>query len=251
MSRYLTPSKIGFVAIILLYVEDLVPVNSSIPVLSLIVSSLLPLQSSLSSVTCDPKGGHSTTIEIFHKSLCVHASSIPGRTLWDIFLEKLWAIDSIDSLYALFFSLAGRVWSSRERRPKDSSPIVSSADARVVLSRRSPIGIFLRRTQLEFNRLQLRDAVKLWRALIIFKEPTMAMWCKRNPSVRVTSSNLNLITADLDPNTPLTKLIYQGNEISEVGKLEHSMSDIEGLLESQVDQVQSEIPCDETSSSPT
>ena len=240
MSRYLTPSKIGYVALILLYLDDFVTADSSVPVLSFITSSFLPPRPPLSTMSYDPTGDFAATIETFYKTLWVHSSSVPGRNLWDLFLDKLWSIHSFDTLHGFFCSVTSRIWSSRDQRLKDRNPIFLNGDARVILSRRSPIGILLRRTQLEFNRLQLRDVVKLWRAFTKFKEPTITLWRKRNPSVRTIDFDINSTAIDLNTDVCLTNFPWKGQSCSTIRETETSMSDIECLLEVQIDRMQSE-----------
>ena len=239
MSRYITPSKIVYVSLALLYLEDAVPVDSRIFILSYIVSPLLPFTPSTLKSSRDPEKLLSTTLETFHNDLHTFASSTPGRGLWDLLLEKLWEINSFDALYEFVRTFEKKVRKKREQREKrdqslvDRIAAISISDRPVLLSRRSPVGIFLRRMSLEFDRLQLRDMLELWRAFLNFREPTAVMWRERNPSLQIASFNVNRLTGD--------QTVYQfpTHERPEAREWDRSVSDISRILKFQSDRMQS------------
>src|SRR5579871_1024291 len=100
MARYLTPAKIGLLALIELYTDAVVPTTSVISILSFTISHLLPSsfpkQQSDSHGTGEAQNTQNLIISIqdFENLLRVHpsASGLPGRSLWDLFLKKLWDI---------------------------------------------------------------------------------------------------------------------------------------------------------------
>lgn len=241
MSRYLTPSKVGLLALISLYTESVVPSPATVPVLSFLVSHILPTPSTASR---SEEGPHSRSvplaIEDFQRTAIAHASGIPGRNIWDLLLHKLWRIDSFDALHVFFDSLVLLLQKSPEEQQKANEDGLDPNPNRILLSRVSPLGTFVRRAQVEFTRLPFHDGVTLWTTFVSYRAPTLPQWKKRNPSAGNTSFDSNLHENDLAWGDPLTKVIYR--ELKQETRQEASISteDVERLLEYQVDHMQSE-----------
>lgn len=240
MSRYLTPSKIGLLALISLYTDSVVPTASTIPILSFVVSQLLPLNSA--NPPDGPGPGNRQfiiSIEDFQNATITHASGIPGRTMWDLFLKKLWEINCFDALHLFFDTLSSLLVKTREEQQKDAENGIPPVIDRMVLSRTSPLGTFVRRAQVEFVRLQLNDTMVLWKSFITYREPTLSMWKKRNAAAGKTSFDVNLQGSGLCWGDGLTEVVY--GDLQETGGQEGSIStdDVEKLLEFQVDGMQS------------
>ncbi|PBP28472.1 anaphase-promoting complex protein [Diplocarpon rosae] len=93
MTRFLTPSKIGLLALIELYTEAVVPTTSTIPILSFILNQLLPssFKSQPRDLTKPQTLPFILDLRSFETLLTTHsaASGLPGRSLWDHFLKKL------------------------------------------------------------------------------------------------------------------------------------------------------------------
>lgn len=244
MSRYLTPSKIGLLALIQLYVDSMVPTTATIPILSFMVSHLLRKQSGRDT----PSIGRSPiiTIDEFQSALISHASAIPGRTLWDLFLKNLWTIDSFDALHVFFDGLNILLTKSREELQQEAdegaAPQPTSAE-QILLARSSPLGIFVRRAQLEFTRLPLHDGIQLWKYFVVYREPTLATWRKRNPGAGKTSFDANLRVGF--GGGKIGELLYGdlgrgvGSGNGGLGPAVASADDAERLMEFQIDQMQS------------
>lgn len=240
MSRHLTPSKIGLLALIRLYSDGVVPSSATIPVLSFLISYLLPVRSKTSqeddSVSRD---GFTVSIQKLQSATISHASAIPGRTIWDLLLKQLWSINSLDALHAFFDELPLLLEKPFDANadPPDSRP------KRMLFPRNSPLGAFVRRSQLEFTRLQFHDGSNLWKSLIIYRAPTLAVWKRRNPAAGPSSYDSNLQAASFDPTGTLSNLVY-GNlplNSSKDGILKHgntSTDDMEKLLDYQVSRMQ-------------
>lgn len=242
MARYLTPSKIGLLSLISLYTDSLVPSSAVIPILSFIVSHLIPVESpssSYSSSSLSRPRNFIISIADFQEACSVYPSAIPGRNIWDLLLKRLWEINSFDALHVFFDHLSILLAKTREEQRSDAEQgIVNPPDNRILLSRTSPLGTFIRRAQLEFVRIQFHDAVTLWKSFISYRQPTWATWRKRNPLAGRESFDVNL---DGDVmHDRLTNAIY-GQDLTKDAQIAGDVStdDLERLLEFQVDEMQS------------
>ncbi|MCJ1370130.1 anaphase promoting complex subunit 5 [Loxospora ochrophaea] len=238
MPRYLTPSKISLLLLVSLYTDSVVPTAHTIPVLSFIVFHLNPQCSSAARVSSSNEFSSDLEIEDFRKATVSLISGIPGRTIWDLFVKKLWEINSFDSLHQFFDSLSSILVKTREEARKDAEQNKSQSPNQTLLSRTSPLGAFVRRAQLEFTRLQFHDLITLWKNFVVYREPTMSMWRKRNPNAGKNSFDTNLIEGDLGSNERLARILYGDlpNQNGEDASI--CTDDVEKLLEFQVDQMQ-------------
>ena len=238
MARYLTPSKIGLLALVSVYTESIVPVTAAIPILSFLVSSLLPTFAERGSLNSPSKSTHTLiTIDVLQQAISSYPSGIPGRTVWDLVLNKLWSIDSLDALHAYFENLSFLLQKSPDE--KAFSSINDAISNRIILSRTSPLGTFIRRARLEFSRLQFHDGVDLWQDFISYRGPTLQQWKRRNPSASSKSLDVNLENIDYPDVNSLTRLVYDGRDHPEGRSgMKAGTEDIEKLLEHQINQMQ-------------
>lgn len=241
MSRYLTPSKVGLLALISLYAESVVPSAATIPVLSFLVSHVLPISSADVHNKTSQQSRHITlTIGDFQKATISHVSGIPGRTVWDLLLNKLWELNSLDALHVFFDTLSTLLQKTPEGEQQRTEGGVKSNPNNMRLSRASPLGSFVRRAQLEFTRLPFHDGVALWRHLVAYRAPTLPHWKKRNQAGH-TSFDANLQDGYLGLEDRLTDIVY--GDLAHGIKHDASISteDVEKLLEHQIDQMQSTV----------
>lgn len=242
MSRYLTPSKIGLLALISLYTEPVVPSVATIPILSFLASHVLPFSSSYSQNKSSSQLPHVTlAIEDFQEATISHVSGRPGRTIWDLLLDKLWKLNSFDALHVFFHTLSSLLRKTPEEQQQQAEDVIESNPNCIRLSRASPLGSFIRRAQLEFTRLQFHDGVTLWRKFVAYRAPTLPQWKKRNQAAGHISFDTNLQEERLDLGDRLTDVVY--GELAHGIKHDASISteDVEKLLEYQIDQMQSTI----------
>ena len=228
MPRYLTPSKIGLLTLIAVYVEGHVSSTATVPVLSFLMTNLL-------SPRHHNKPGTSRTslsIQDFQNALSKLASDFPGRTIWDLFLRKLWQFDSLDSLYVFFDFLSTLLAKTREQLIQERDVGRTQSNQEIRLSRTSPLGLFVRRAQVEFVRIQMEDGVGLWKSLLQFREPSRVLVRKRNPSVSKTGFDINI---SLDG--PVHDVLY-GNLGQESASIT-SVHDVDMLLDFQLEKIQS------------
>lgn len=254
MPRYLTPVKIGLLALIELYTENQVPTASTIPVLFFITSKILPssLPKPRNVLPHDDTKSHEQEFliaaqdfeELLSGRSC--ALDLPGRTLWDLFVKKLWEIDSLDALHVFFDNKSRLLAKTKEELKKDEElGILPPAPEVILLSRTSPFGVFVRRAQLEFARLKFQDTTGLWRSFLSWRKSTKAAWAKRNPWF-TESGDWAAIDSSL-----LEEPAWMEGELATVAygdllerEQDHteglvSTDDVEKLLEFQVEQMQS------------
>lgn len=242
MSRYLTPSKVGLLALIALYTESVVPSAATLPVLSFLVSHILPAKSSAAR-NDDALRSYNVALAIndFQRATIGHVSGIPGRTIWDLLLNKLWKINSFDALHVFFDNLSSLLQKTLEEQQKDSENGVHPVPRSniMLLSRHSPLGAFVRRAQLEFSRLQFHDGITLWKSFVAYRTPTLQQWKKRNQTAGNTSFDANLQEDHLDLEDRLTEVVYGALELESQQGSNVSTDDVEKLLDFQVDHMQS------------
>ena len=238
MARYLTPTKVSVLVLCTLYCSSVVPTSSTVPFLSFIVSSLqitTQLKDSSSSLAAaDPE----ESVRRIALALDKHASSIPGRTLYDLFLTKIWAIDSLHALHEFFAGLESLLAKTPAEARRDAEGGVGPAQSEIRLSRTSPMGVFVRRCQLEFTRLQFHDTMRLWTALLHDKQLTAVTWRQRGHPVGAASFDSNLGDFDAEQAANLLETTY-ADFAGVQEESHHSVDDVERLLQFQVEKLQS------------
>lgn len=253
MARLLTPAKIGLLALIDLYIDEQVPNAAIVPVLSFITSHLLdhdPQAFASNSASRWTKAEKAVSLVIsvkdFEKLLSAYPVLIglPGRKLWDTFLDKLWDINSLHQMHDFFLRQVHALSKTKEqsRRHRGEDPRIGG----IRLTRNSPFGIFVRRCQLEFARLQFHDSTELWKEFVKYRQPTINHRRRRNPSFGRMSFDQVLELgeqAEWDPETVsvLASVAY-GDMLTNTASsvIPVSTDDVELLLEFQIEQMQSE-----------
>ncbi|KAL4980558.1 putative anaphase-promoting complex subunit Apc5 [Aspergillus desertorum] len=239
MSRYLTPSKVALLSLIFIYTEGVVPNSSAIYVLSFVVAHLSPLGAVDAPSSSDSwSAQYSVSIEDLEKALKAYPSSIPGRSIWDLFLRKIWSIDSCDALELFFTEISTTLAKTREELIRERDAGLAPESGRMRLARCSPLGAFVRRAQLEFTRLQFHDSVKLWKGFVKYRLPTYQAWARRNPFDEQASVDINLLELGLDTSSHLAQVAYGNIEGDEEDDCYVSTKEVERLLEFQIDELQ-------------
>ncbi|KAB8236790.1 putative anaphase-promoting complex subunit Apc5 [Aspergillus alliaceus] len=238
MSRYLTPSKVALLCLISIYTEGVVPNSSAVHILSFLVACLSPWDCDPSSSPPEWKSLCSVSIVDLERALATQSSSIPGRSIWDLFLKKVWSIDSCDGLEVFFSNVLDMLAKSREEQIRDRDNGLAPGVGCMRLSRCSPLGAFVRRAQLEFTRLQFHDSVKLWKGLVQYRLPTYHAWAKRNPSDEQAMVDMNLLELGLDTSSQLAQVAYGNVHVDSEEDSYISTKDVELLLEFQISELQ-------------
>jgi anaphase-promoting complex subunit 5 len=252
MARYLTPAKIGLLALIELYVEEAVPNDGIIPVVSFIASHLLDCD--LANVSPTPANRWTraektielvVSIKVFEQVLGPFAAAdrLPGRRLWDRFLEKLWNIDSLHSLQEFFDQRTELLTKTKDELSR-MRELGEEPPSGILLSRNSPFGVFVRRSYLEFARLQFHHTAELWKAFVNYRQPTALYWRRRNPQHSRLSFDSVLMTGEHEwgGGTDAIAAVAYGDMMlmgDQHAPLPVSSDDIESLLEFQIEQIQS------------
>ncbi|KAL7621568.1 APC5 protein [Parahypoxylon ruwenzoriense] len=252
MSRFLNPAKIGLLALIELYTKKTVPTASIVDILSFITSHLIDndTSASLSSPERRWERAENTvslviSITDFERVLASHtaASGMPGRSLWYVFLDRLWKIDSLDALHEFFDHCSGLLAKTKEELRHDAeSGIPAPGPEVILLSRNSPFGAFVRRSQLEFTRLRFHDAFELWKGFVRYRQTTAAYYRKKTPSFQRLSFDHVLLTGENDWGAGVEAVasVAYGDMLRDDpnSTLPVSTDDIEKLLEFQIEQMQ-------------
>ncbi|KAK0723746.1 anaphase-promoting complex subunit 5-domain-containing protein [Apiosordaria backusii] len=260
MSRFLTPAKIGLLALIELYVEGAVPNEGIIPVINFLASNLTdcdlsPTAGNNFNPTTDRwKKAESAirlvvSIKDFEALLSPlsAADKLPGRRLWDRFLEKLWGIDSLHGLHEFFAVMPGLLRKTREEMRRLGLDEEEEQGKGVRLGRNSPFGAFVRRAHVEFVRMKFEGVTELWKMFVRYRQPTAGYWTRRHPQYGGRLSfDAVLMEGEEEwggrETDELAVMAYGRMLLPVVGgdreTLPVSTDDVEGLLEFQIEQIQ-------------
>lgn len=230
MSRFLTPSKICILLLIQLYRDGNVLSKSTIPLLSFISKHTIhrsPLNTSNQQPLTPP------SIEEFEALLKSHESAIPGRSLYQLFVDHLWAVHDFVTFTAFL-----------QNQTLVTAPLqehVEGSKVKLVCSPTSPIGQFARRCHLESVRLQFSDAYQLWEDLVVFREPTRTTYVERNPKSPYASCFPNAASANLlQAEQPGASAILLDRMNKQEGRpsVPSSLDDVEKVMHFQLGQLQ-------------
>ncbi|KAI5209244.1 hypothetical protein AUEXF2481DRAFT_27990 [Aureobasidium subglaciale EXF-2481] len=230
MSRFLTPSKICILLLVQLYRDGNVPSKSTIPLLSFISMHTIhrsPLNTSNQKPLTPP------SIEDFETLLQSHESAVPGRSLYHLFVDHLWAVHDFVTFTA-FIQDQTSVTASLQEQTEGSR-------AKFVCSPTSPIGQFARRCHLESVRLQFSDAYQLWEDLVVLREPTRDGHVERNPRSAYASYLPNAASANLlqlEQSSASAILLDRMNKQDDRPSVPSSLDDVEKVLHFQLGQLQ-------------
>jgi len=236
MSRYLTPSKVGLLVLASVYADGVVPNSETSSILSFLVSHILHDNSNPLTVPV-ADANHVVPVSAFESALSSHSSGIPGRTVWDLYLKKLWSLDCFDSLDQFITNLTALLTRSPEQVKADQENGEEVTSLGHVV-RTSPLGAFIRRSCVEYTRLQFQDGITLWQDLIAYRAPTRQVWEKRNPADGRSALDVNLSDLHIDVSHPLSQLMYGRLADEEEAGSGFSAHDVEKLIEFQVAEMQ-------------
>ncbi|PSS03260.1 anaphase-promoting complex subunit 5-domain-containing protein [Coniella lustricola] len=244
-SRFLTPKDISLLALLSIYCDAAVPAEGILPVLGFIARHT---GTDATKNAPDPQQRFQKaqeaidlikSIKVFEPLLQPYhaAVGLPGRRLWDLFLAKLWAIDSLDALHQFFDQLPSLLANKEDIRHMAEAES-GDTTGRNFLTTSSPFGLFARRAHLEHSRLPFFEAATLWKDFVVYRQPTAGAWARRNPS-----SNPSFFDRVLEDGvvewggraTFVADIIYGDMNASSIPI---SVNSLDGLIEYQVAQMQ-------------
>lgn len=249
MTRFLTPPKIGLLALIELYTQDVVPTASTIPILSFILNQLLPSTAKTAHPQATPPQNplpFILTLDTYETLLAAHpaASGFPGRTLWDQFLHKLWNIDSLNALHEFFDQRTNLLAQTHDENKRDGEMGIPPPDGNMIfLSRTSPVGSFVRRSEVEFERLRFSDALALWISFSKWRQETQRYYSTKVGLLGRWAGDKALEAGEIKWGVDATEMletVAYGIDITGHQEGCVSSDDIEKFLDFQVEQMQSE-----------
>lgn len=240
------PSDIGLLVLIELYTEGAVTGAAVLPVLSFLAShtGIDVIKDSPSPQDRWQKAQDDillvNSIKAFETLLLPFPAAVglPGRRLRDIFLAKLWAIDSLDALHEFFDSQPTLLATKEDIRgmiePNDGAQVT-----RIPLMSNSPLAMFVRRTHLEFNRLHFDDTSNLWKDFIVYRQPTASAWMRRNPSSGPVSFDKVLDVSESEWGEGASSIEFIAYGDLSATRVPASIHYLDRLIEFQVAQMQS------------
>jgi anaphase-promoting complex subunit 5 len=238
MPRYLTPSKVGLLALTILYVQDEVPTSKSVAVLDFLTTYVVPNGRSSPSRSATEYDS-TLSLSAFEKHLAGLASVMPGRSVYDAFLRRLWSIDCSYALESFFEVLPSLLRKSREQIIYEREQGIKTEEQTAKIIRTSLLGAFIRRCYLEYTRLQFEDSVELWQQLITYRASSRIQYERKNPPTKRNLLDSNLSSFGIDASHHMVQIMY-GKQLDQ-GDISpaYSAHDTDRLLEFQVSEMQS------------
>lgn len=238
MGRFLTPSKIALLVLAQIYIKGLIPFASTGQVLRFLLSRILfDADASDRDIFSEDVGSVS---DIEH-SLFDQPSVVPGRSIWDLFLKYIWAIDCADALEWFISDMSQYLGKSREELLKGRDEgLTPEPNTKVV--RTSPLGLFIRRCAIEYMKPQFQESMVLWLEFVGYRMPTKASFARRNPQLVRNTFDSVLSDLEIDYNHPVAGIVLRPLiENMESECKPYSIYDSEKLMEFQVSEMQSEL----------
>lgn len=236
MGCFLTPSKIALLVLAQIYVKGLVPLTCTDHVLRLLLSRIL-----FDTENSDRELSYEDTDTVFdiERNLNGAQSAVPGRSIWDLFLKYMWAIDCADALEWFLSDMPQYLGKTRDELLKDRDEgLPPESNLKVV--RTSPLGLFIRRCAIEYMKPQFQDSMLLWLEFVGYRMPTKTAFTRRNPQLVRNAFDSVLSDLDIDCSHPLAGIILRPLiENVETQSKPYSLYDSEKLMEFQVSEMQS------------
>ncbi|KAF3768413.1 hypothetical protein M406DRAFT_336902 [Cryphonectria parasitica EP155] len=249
--RFLAPKEIGLLILLTIYCEGAVPADQLINILTFLASHSHTIPIKIPSAPQRRFQRAQEDIDLIESITPFEtllqpipaAVGLPGRRLWDLFLSRLWDLDSLDTLHRFFYGLPAIIATKEQIRrmiEHDDNHEGADLDHTVPLLSNSPLGLFARRAHVEFRRLPFLSASRLWTDFVIYRQPTAAAWARCGSPI-LGLRPLSSFDAALEAGAPpdwgswVPDLVY-----GDVGNTPTPASawNIDGLIEFQVAQMQ-------------
>ena len=259
MARYLGPAKVALLVMIQMYTEDGVPPDAVVPVLSFVAAQGIVKGHPFDTCTAAApdrwqRAEATVSLLVTLKDIDELLSrfgvvSMPGRTLWDAFLARLWAVNSFDALNALFLRLPLMLQKTKEQLRREREHPEDKDDDEVEpafrISRKSPIGSFIRRAWAEFIRMPFHLASQLWKDFVRYRQPSMQYLRRRTAIGRLAFDSVLQSAEEGREWAPEDLVNVAGAAYNEMIMSDETVpfpvtsKDMETLLEFHIDQMQS------------
>ncbi|KAI5301793.1 anaphase promoting complex subunit 5 [Ascosphaera pollenicola] len=238
MSRYMTPSKIGLLCLVKIYAEDKISKAAVVPLLSLIMENLLPLESTSHASPLKADATANTLTEQAERLLRHASTSHSNQTVYELFLSEIWGLQCLDSLEEFVDNMSLYVHRTREELIYERDHHIPPERTRR-LGRNFPLGAFIRKAQLEYSKLQFQEAAELWRGFMKFRMTTLQSMTSRQRKILSEFIDTDLLCVGPDLAKKLVNVAY--GDLGDPQDNENILNgiDFERLFEFQVSQMQS------------
>lgn len=243
MARYLTPSKICLLTLISMYC-DLPPSKASISLLSFLTYHIVPNTFSASQST-NPKNASTVLLTLDDILSALTRIPMKGAPLnyREQFICRSWTISNIDDVMN-FFGTISILFHHRvgKRQITDEQWTTTGTGAKqrhqICLSKMSILGIFVRRAQVEFERLQFNSVAALWREYESYIAPTATVL---KPALRksITTTRDGIDDFNAGSGGRIFEVLDLASSQASEGLEVPSTNDDNRLLEFQIDEMQS------------
>ncbi|ODQ68149.1 hypothetical protein NADFUDRAFT_48801 [Nadsonia fulvescens var. elongata DSM 6958] len=182
-STYLAPYKIALLSLITLYCEGYIPRKERMNVISKILPyiDLFGREQTYGLTDKSNKNGDQGEVEnglnlpLSELKQLIGAdnmSTMPGRTIYELVLEKVWQLNSLDAFHTFMYSLRSYITSGKPEDLNDERAMKLGLSK--LLSSSSILGSFFRKSGLAFDYLSFEDFSSLWRALVSYRNETFS-----------------------------------------------------------------------------
>nr|DAB41636.1 TPA_exp: anaphase promoting complex protein 5 [Thielaviopsis musarum] len=208
--RLLTPAKVALLVLIDMYVDNEIPCAAHRPVLEFLTlhimnidlpflrHKLLPKKTQVHvsrirtvEATVEIVASVSVFQEVLSRLLWKVAGDGTTHSLWDVFLQRLWKVNSLNEMHVFIATRPRRLlrqWSdattaaaaaadgdepASDSEPGDQ-PAVLRPRRRLRLAANSPFGQFVRTCRVDMQQQKFQQTAQLWQAFITYRQPTAA-----------------------------------------------------------------------------
>lgn len=189
MARFLTPSKIATLLLIQLYCERAISDSGFTATLELIAKLILPTSNEGQKHFDGEYESFNSVLQSVSK---IETSTDPGQTVYDVFIERLWKLDSFDRLDSFISWFPSVLSPDREVLLKERElGLTIKHDGWI--SKASPIGAYIRRCVLEYVRLHFHDCMTLWTDFVAHQQHAKSLHTETSAGewpISVRSSDL-------------------------------------------------------------
>lgn len=239
MSRYMTPAKVGLLCLVKVYAEDNFTKAAVVPLLSLIMENLLPLEATLQS-SGQKAGSTSTTLmSQAERALGKIPSKYANRSVYDLFLAEAWGLACLDSLDDFIENMSLLVEKTREELIFERDNQIQPDRSRR-LGRNFPLGAFVRKAQLEYSKLQFQETAELFRGFQQLRLSTLQTMTNEQRKTLQGCLDVDILGVGPELSKKLSAVAFRHLESPSSEESVLNGIDFERLFEFQVSQMQSE-----------